>query len=83
MTAAQTKARRLADSISRMDTFTEHQRSEIQKAAAIMLRQDELLGRVLEAMEEAHDQSLDGMDFTCRQTLLTQITAIRTHREAK
>lgn len=45
MTAAQTKAQRLADSISRIDTFTEHQRSEIQKAAAELRRLDDLLGK--------------------------------------
>ncbi len=37
----QSKALRLAESISRMDTFTGHQRSEILQAAAELCRLDE------------------------------------------
>ncbi len=34
--------------------------------------------QALEAMEIAHDESLDGNEFECRQILVAQITYLRT-----
>lgn len=71
----QTEAQRLADSISRMDTFTEHQRSEIQQAAALLRRQYELLKKALCVLERVH--------HTTDADRAAAADAIRNHLEAK
>lgn len=85
MTAPQTEAQRLADSISRMDTFTGHQRSEIQKAAAELRRQDELLEQALVALGYIVGASvpMTSQQEQCWPSLQAALTAIRAHREAK
>ena len=78
------KAQRLADRCDGLAQIADAYDPEAyRQAAALLLHQEELLEQALEALEEAHDQSLDGMHFECRQTLMAQISAIRTHREAK
>lgn len=72
MSAKQTKAQRLADAI---DPFVrksapDHLTSKV--AADFMLRQDELLGQALEALERGETK-----------IRFAAITAIRAHREAK
>jgi hypothetical protein len=46
-----------------------------------MSKKDEALKQALEAMEQAHDESLDENHFECRQILMGQITALRKAQE--
>lgn len=67
MNQTQPKALRLADSISLMDTFTEHQRSEILKAAAELRRLYALNQELLEALEDACGGRCNAENTPCWQ----------------
>ena len=79
----QTEAQRLAERVqdlSSMFKTPSHERGVCNQAAALLLRQDELLEQALEALEKAQhamqaDMGQDQIDEA--------ITAIRAHREAK
>ena len=68
----QTEAQRLADALDAL---------AYDKAAALLLRQDELLKQALEALENSHYDV--GSETKQRLAVMDAITAIRAHREAK
>lgn len=72
----QTKAQRLADELEVTNGL--FMKSE---AAALLRRQDELLGQALEALENSHYDV--GSEAKQRLGVMDAITAIRAHLEAK
>lgn len=82
----QTKAQRLADALVRLANLEANELADcLNDAAALLLRQDELLGQAFRALDYIVGASfpMTSQQEQCWPSMQAAIAAIRAHREAK